>query len=123
MRTRTKTMKQIAKHAVAGAVLVLSVAAPVVANSASFEIECPTEGHFEGPPLIYGTVPNPAGGWELYLEAIPRRIELQSPSGQADFWMITCHVAIRGAPLELITRISAKRKCEIVPDRLAVTCR
>jgi hypothetical protein len=86
-----------------------------VEAKAEFSIHCPQEGLFSA-PLELGDMPNPSAGWDLFLEeASPQKIELSPPPrGEDGFWLITCHVTVRGGgSIELSSHINGTRVCSL----------
>jgi hypothetical protein len=112
-------------------VALLVISAPVLAISWLFRsegdsgrqhaprivLQCPTEGRFEAPQFILGDVPNPAEGWDVFLEGTPRRIELSPPpTDKSNFRLVTCEIKIGEASVELSTHLPGNRTCHIAPN-------
>jgi hypothetical protein len=86
---------------------------------AEFSIHCPQEGLFSAPPELVGDLPNPAAGWDLFLEvATPEKIELSPPPKGVDgFWLIACYLNLRGGgSIELSAHIKGRRVCSLSPN-------
>jgi hypothetical protein len=78
---------------------------------------CPVEGQFEAPPLIFGGIPNPSGGWQLWLEGTPQKMELTPLRGHGDGWRFACYIDVGGAAVELTASIGGERKCQLIPNK------
>jgi hypothetical protein len=75
-------------------------------------VRCPVEGLFDAPREI-GDTPNPAAGWQLFLEGKPRKVELQPPAGPQGTWLITCHVDVGGALVPINAYMSRTKACQL----------
>jgi surface antigen len=81
-----------------------------VASAQDIKVRCPSEGLFDAAREI-GDRPNPAAGWQLFLEGKPRKIELQPPTGPQGTWLITCHVDVGGALVPINAYMNGTRAC------------
>ena len=94
------------------AMTLFTLLADVAAASArDIEVRCPSEGLFDAPPLIAGDIPNPAAGWQTFLEGKPHKVELSPPHTRDGFWLITCHINVGGALVEINAHLGSERKC------------
>src|SRR5262245_17101855 len=86
---------------------------PALAEAAPMEITCPIEGNLSGELTLPGGVPNPAAGWEYWLEGEPLRLQLSLLSkSDPPAWRITCfmHVKPNGI-VDLSMTLGGGMKC------------
>jgi hypothetical protein len=83
-----------------------------VASAQNIRVRCPSEGLFNAPREI-GDQPNPAAGWEIFLEGKPRKIELVPPAGPQGPWLITCQLDFGGASVSINAYMNGTKKCQL----------
>ncbi len=91
-----------------------------MAAAQEIKVRCPTEGMFDAPREL-GDMPNPAAGWQTFLEGIPRKVELVPPTGSDGWWLITCHLDVGGALVPINAHLSASKKCQFDVNGGSVT--
>ncbi len=97
----------------AAAVLGASVWGPATAP-APFSISCPSAGLFLGTDDIYG-LPNPARGWEMFIDGRAGLIELQRGE-KSNSWHVTCLIRIPPhGNVEATLVLPGDRKCAVSP--------
>jgi hypothetical protein len=86
------------------------LAGVAVASAEDIKVRCPSEGSFDAPLEIAG-IPNPAAGWQTFLEGKPRKIDLSAPPGKDGFWLITCHIDVGGALVPINAHVGGTKTC------------
>jgi hypothetical protein len=103
--------------------ILIALAALVSADMAAaqeIKVRCPTEGMFDAPREL-GDMPNPAAGWQTFLEGTPRKVELVPPTGPGGWWLITCYLDVGGALVPINALLSGTRKCQLTGNGGSIT--
>jgi hypothetical protein len=73
------------------------LAGTAIASARDIEVRCPSEGLFDAPARVAGDIPNPAAGWQTFLEGKPRKVELSAPPREDVTWGAPRSAAFRAA--------------------------